>query len=356
MVAFLIEYGLFLAKTVTFVVAALLILSGVVGAVSDLRQRGKGSDDEGGIRVTHLNQNLELVKESLLDSLLTDDARKSQAKEKKKEEKAKRKAAKKNKGLEPSIPQKSKLFVLDFDGDIRASEVENMRREISAILQVAKPGDEVLVRLESPGGMVHSYGLAASQLKRISSAGLRLTVAVDKVAASGGYMMACIADKIVAAPFAVLGSIGVVAQVPNIHRLLKKHDVDVEVLTAGEYKRTLTMLGENTPEGRAKFVQELEDTHGLFKDFVRDNRRSLDLEKVATGEHWYGVQAKELGLIDDIQTSDELLLDACASAEVYLVQWQQRQTLADRLGFAVETAVQKTIDKWVQTATKTWWN
>jgi len=355
-VAFLIEYGLFLAKTVTFVAAILLIISGIVGAVSSLRERAKASDDEGGIRVSHLNESLESIKNNLLDSLLSDDARKGQAKERKREEKAKRKAAKKSKGLEPTTPQKPKLFVLDFDGDIRASAAENLRREISAILQVAKQGDEILVRLESPGGLVHSYGLAASQLKRITSAGLKLTVAVDKVAASGGYMMACIADKIVAAPFAVLGSIGVVAQVPNFHRLLKKHDVDVEVLTAGEYKRTLTVLGENTSEGRAKFIQELEDTHGLFKDFVRDNRRSLDLEKVATGEHWFGTQAKELGLVDDIQTSDELLLDACATADVYLVEWQQRQTLADRLGFAAEVAVQKTIDKWIQAATKPWWN
>lgn len=356
MIAFLTEYGLFFAKTATLVVALLIVISAVVGAVANTRARAKGGGDEGTISVTHLNKSLKSIKDDLTHSMLSEAERKAMAKQRKKEQKAERKAQKKSKGLAPSVPQKHTLYVLDFEGDLRASAAENLRREISAILQVAKQGDEVVVRLESPGGLVHSYGLAASQLKRITRAGLKLTVAVDKVAASGGYMMACIADKIVAAPFAVLGSIGVVAQVPNVHRFLKKHDVDVEVLTAGEYKRTLTVFGENTEEGRAKFIQELEDTHGLFKDFVRENRRSLDLEKVATGEHWFGVQAKELGLVDDIQTSDELLLDACASAEVYLVQWQQKQSLADRIGLAAETTVQKTIDKWIQAATHSRWS
>lgn len=354
MVALLSEYGLFLAKTVTFVVAALFVIGGVSGAVASSRRKNQaGGDDEGHISVSHLNQQLDGLKEDLQFAVLPEAARKSRLKQKKKEEKAKRKASKKAGALEAK--QKPRLYVLDFDGDMRASAVEALRREISAIMQVAEQGDEVLLRLESPGGLVHSYGLAASQLKRIHNAGLKLTVAVDKVAASGGYMMACIGDRILSAPFAVLGSIGVVAQVPNVHRLLKKHDVDVEVLTAGEYKRTLTMLGENTSEGRQKFVQELEDTHQLFKDFVQENRRSLELDKVATGEHWYGVQAKELGLVDDIQTSDEYLLEQCEQADVYLVTWQQKQKLANRLGLAMESAVEKTIDKWTQNSLSRWW-
>jgi len=352
-IALLSEYGLFLAKTITFVVAALFVIGGVSGAVASSRRKNQGGDDEGEIRVSHLNQQLDALKEDLQYAVLPESARKNLLKQKKKEDKAKRKASKKAGALE--VKQKPRLYVLDFDGDMRASAVEALRREISAIMQVAEQGDEVLLRLESPGGLVHSYGLAASQLKRIANAGLRLTVAVDKVAASGGYMMACIGDRILSAPFAVLGSIGVVAQVPNVHRLLKKHDVEVEVLTAGEYKRTLTMLGENTAEGRKKFVQELEDTHQLFKDFVHENRRSLDLAKVATGEHWYGTQAKELGLVDDIQTSDEYLLEQCANADVYLVNWQQKQKLANRLGLAMETAVENTLDKWAQSSLSRWW-
>lgn len=352
MIALLSEYGLFLAKTITFVLAALFIFAGIANAVAASRNK-KDDDDEGDIRVSHLNRTLEALKEDLQFALLPNEARKKLLKAKKKEEKAQRKASKKAGALEAK--QKSRLFVLDFDGDMRASAVEGLRREISAIIQVAEQGDEVLLRLESPGGLVHSYGLAASQLKRIADAGLRLTVAVDKVAASGGYMMACIGDRILSAPFAVLGSIGVVAQVPNVHRLLKKHDVDVEILTAGEYKRTLTTFGENTDEGRKKFLQELDETHQLFKDFVHENRRTLDLDKVATGEHWYGTQAKELGLVDDIQTSDEYLLERCEQVDVYLVNWQQKQKLVNRLGFAMESAVDKTIDKWAQSSLSRWW-
>ncbi|PKM21310.1 MAG: protease SohB, partial [Gammaproteobacteria bacterium HGW-Gammaproteobacteria-14] len=236
--------------------------------------------------------------------------------------------------------------VLDFDGDVRASAVDNLRREISAVLQIAEGKDEVLVRLESPGGMVHSYGLAASQLRRITSQGVTLTVCVDQVAASGGYMMACIADKIVAAPFAVLGSIGVVAQIPNFHRLLKKNDIDIELLTAGEYKRTLTMFGQNTDGDRAKFQEELEDTHSLFKDFVRDNRRGLDISRVATGEHWYGLRALDLGLVDELMTSDEYLLRRSKEADLFEVSWQVKRTLAERLGLGAEAAMERVVERW----------
>jgi serine protease SohB len=204
---------------------------------------------------------------------------------------------------------KKRIYVINFNGDMRASATENLRQEITAILSIAdKDKDEVVVNLESPGGMVHGYGLAASQLARIRQHNLPLTICVDKVAASGGYMMACLANTIIAAPFAIIGSIGVVAQLPNFHRLLDKWDIDYEVLTAGEYKRTLTVFGENTDAGRQKFIADLEDTHTLFKEFVSDYRPSLDIEKVATGEHWYGKQALGLGLVDKLMTSDEYLL------------------------------------------------
>jgi serine protease SohB len=224
------------------------------------------------------------------------------------------------------------LFVLDFDGDIRASAVSGLRESITALMQVVEPEDEVLVRLESGGGMVHSYGLAASQLTRLRDAGVTLTVAVDKVAASGGYMMACVADRIVAAPFAIIGSIGVVAQVPNFNRLLKDKHIDFEMHTAGAYKRTLTLFGENTDEGRAKFREDLEDTHGLFKAFVASNRPGLDIDAVATGEHWYGSQALDLKLVDAISTSDDLMLAAARDErDVYTIATREPQGLLARV-------------------------
>ncbi|MBJ9703931.1 protease SohB [Acinetobacter calcoaceticus] len=226
-----------------------------------------------------------------------------------------------------------KIFVLDFKGDIQASAVENLREEITLILATAKAGrDRVVVRLESPGGMVHGYGLAAAQLVRLRDAGFHLTICVDKVAASGGYMMACIANEIITAPFAIVGSIGVVAQVPNFNRLLKEHNVDFELYTAGQYKRTVTMFGENTPEGKAKFEEELQQTHVLFKHFVEKYRPQLNVDKVATGEHWYGEDALNLNLVDKLQTSDEYLLALLAQHDVYVINTRRKATLGEKLG------------------------
>lgn len=226
-----------------------------------------------------------------------------------------------------------KVYVLDFKGDTAASAVDNIREEITLILATAKAGrDRVVVRLESPGGMVHGYGLAAAQLVRLRDAGFQLTICVDKVAASGGYMMACIGSEIIAAPFAVVGSIGVVAQVPNFNRLLKEHHVDFELYTAGQFKRTVTMFGENTPEGKAKFEEELQQTHELFKHFVEKYRPQLNMEKVATGEHWYGRDALDLNLVDKLQTSDEYLLGLLPQHDVYVIQTRRKPTLGEKIG------------------------
>ena len=268
--------------------------------------------------------------------LLSPEAVKQLAKTEKQEKKSQSKAQKKaikeaqKEGTEAEA-ERNRVFVLDFNGDVRATEVSQLREEVTAVLSVANKGDEVLLRLESPGGVVHGYGLAASQLSRVLGQGLNLTVAVDKVAASGGYMMACIGTRILAAPFAVLGSIGVVAELPNFHRLLKKYDVDMEVMTAGEYKRTLTMFGENTDQGREKFQEEIEDVHDLFKSFVAENRPSVDVEAVSTGEAWYGQRALDRNLVDELKTSDEYLVECCDAADVFHVRFVEHKSNVDRL-------------------------
>ncbi|EPF75925.1 protease SohB [Acinetobacter rudis] len=237
-----------------------------------------------------------------------------------------------------------KVFVIDFKGDMQASAVENLREEVTLVLATAKAGrDRVVLRLESPGGMVHGYGLAAAQLVRLRDAGFHLTICVDKVAASGGYMMACIASEIYAAPFAVLGSIGVVAQVPNFNRLLKEHHVDFELYTAGQYKRTVTMFGENTAEGKEKFEEELQQTHVLFKHFVEKYRPQLNVEKVATGEHWYGEDSLKLNLVDKLQTSDEYLLGLLPQHDVYLIQTRRKPSLGEKLGLQAAQVVDQII-------------
>ncbi|MGQ7263202.1 protease SohB [Vreelandella sp. V005] len=233
------------------------------------------------------------------------------------------------------------VWVLDFHGDLKASQTERFGQEVSAIIDVAAENDEVVVRLESAGGLVHAYGLAAAQLDRLRTAGLTTTVCIDKVAASGGYLMACTAQHIKAAPFAVIGSIGVVAQVPNIHRLLKRHDIDVELLTAGKYKRTLTVLGENTEEGKAKFLEDLENTHHLFKNYVAERRPAMDIETIATGEIWYGSEALPQLLIDSVGTSEAYLVERMAEARVFTVKLEPPKTVTRKLGLAVSEGVEK---------------
>ena len=340
MVELLAEYGLFLAEAVTVVVAILIVFGGIASSSMSRRQ-----DDHGHVKVTHLNETFEDMADILKEAVLTKDQLKDEEKAQKKKEKEEKKAAKKKKPDADEKPEKKRVFVLDFDGDMQAGGVEALGTEITALLTMATEKDEVVIRLESPGGQVHAYGLAASQLSRIVDKKIPFTACVDKVAASGGYMMACVADKIVAAPFSILGSVGVVAELPNFNKVMKKYDVDYDVYTAGAYKRTVTMLGENTEAGKAKFVEELESTHVLFKDMVAKNRPQLDIEKVATGEHWYGSQAKELGLVDELKTSDDYLYEASKNADVYEISYEVKQTMADKLGFAAEKAATRSLTR-----------
>ena len=350
---FLFEYLMFLAQAATVVVALLVVIS----SLASLGSRGQPKTNEGRLRIHKLNDRIRDLKYSLessvIDSDLVKKARKQEAKEESKKNKKAKKEQKKalrnsktgneeqNKELEGT---EKRAFVILFEGDVKASSLDNLRLEITALLTLANEADEVVVCIESPGGMVHSYGLAASQLERIKAKGIPLTVAVDKVAANGGYLMASVADKIIAAPFALLGSIGVVAQIPNVHKLLKKNDVDVELLTAGKYKRTLSIFGENTEEGRQKFMEEIEDVHLLFQEFVINNRPELDIDKVATGEAWYGKRALDLNLVDQLLTSDEYIVDLCSERSVYQVEWEINKSPVDKFLGKVNGTLDKVHD------------
>jgi serine protease SohB len=323
---FLSEYGMFLAKAATLVVALLVVVGGVVA----LARRGEGQpESRGRLDIRHLNEDYDSMALALKAATLSKKAFKQARKEQKARDKQQEKTTRR------------RVFVLNFHGDIRASALASLREEVTAVLTVAQPEDEVVLRLESAGGLVHAYGLAAAQLLRIRDRRIKLTVAVDKVAASGGYMMACLAERIIAAPFAVLGSIGVIAQLPNFNRLLKKHDVDFEQFMAGEFKRTVTIFGENTDQARRKFQEEIEDAHALFKDFVKTHRPSVDLERVATGEHWYGTRALEGRLVDELRTSDDYLLDASASADLYEVTYTGKKPWLARLLAHTSQALQR---------------
>jgi len=341
-VEFISIYGLFLAKvaTVVIAIAALALL-----AVSLGQRKGQ---QKGELQLTDLGEQYREMQREMRLARMGAAEQKSWSKQFKKQNKADEKLKKHRAKSGAVEASKVCLYVLDFKGSMDAHEVTSLREEISAVLAVATPQDEVLLRLESPGGVVHGYGLAASQLERFRKNGIRLTVAVDKVAASGGYMMACVADRIVAAPFAIIGSIGVVAQIPNFHRLLQKNEIDVELHTAGQFKRTLTLFGENTEQGREKFREELNETHELFKQFVSQQRPSLDIDSVATGEHWFGSQAKDKGLIDAVGTSDELLIAEMENHDVVGVRFTRRKRLLDRFTGSAAESVDRLLLRWWQ--------
>jgi serine protease SohB len=323
MTQFFAEYGLFLLKVATIVVAIVVVI--VVGASASR----KASHD--GLEVEHLNKKFRKTADILLQAVSKKGERKELAKIRKKEDKAEQKDA----------TSRPRSFVIDFKGDLKATAVPSLREEVTAILEVAREGDEVILRLENHGGMVHEHGLAASQLVRIRDHGIPLVACVDKVAASGGYLMACVASKIYAAPFAILGSIGVLAQIPNFNRMLDSHGVDFEQVTAGKYKRTVTLFGKNTDEDRAKLKEELEEVHALFKNAIVTYRPDLDLDKVATGEHWLGTRALELGLADELRTSDEVLTERAAERDLYLVSYKIKPPLQKRLAGNVDAALER---------------
>ncbi len=318
MAEFLLEYGLFLAKALTLVAAVAAVVALSVGM-------SRREAQPGSLTVEKLNDRFRHLRLQLGHALLSRaDRRREQ-----REEKKRQKAAAQDGG------ERRRVFVVDFKGDIRATAVAALREEISAILGVARPTDEVVLRLENFGGAVHEHGLAASQLMRLRAKGIPLTAIVDKGAASGGYLMACVANHIVAAPFAVIGSIGVIAQLPNFHRALEARGVDFEQVTAGRYKRTVTMFGRTTDADRAKLREELEDVHALFKQVVATHRPGLDVEAVATGEHWYGTRALDLRLVDALETSDDYLHRVAETSDLYRVHYRARPTLQQRVLTAV---------------------
>lgn len=333
MANFLSSYGLFLAKSITVVVAIIFVVGIIVSIIQ--RSTGRAKDR---IQVKNLNDKFKDLRHDLQQEVLA-------KKEFKKLVKTEKKADKK----EPDATRK-KIWVLDFKGDINATAVQALREEITAILTVATPEDQVVLRLESSGGIYHSYGFAASQLQRLKDKTIPLTIIVDNIAASGGYMMACVADRLLAAPFAVVGSIGVITQLPNFNKLLKKSNIDYEEITAGEFKRTLTMFGKNTEKGRKKVVEQVEDAHSLFKQFITRHRAQVDISQVATGEYWYASRALELKLVDALMTSDDFLLAASAEADLFAVTFEHHKTLKERVSSVIELTFKRALDAIWQTA------
>ncbi len=327
MFEFASEYLFFLLKIITVVIALVYIFS--VLSSAKVKKQGKGH-----LSVKNLSKSFKSMGLQINKSHLSVKEFKKLLKEEKKQDK---KASKSK--------DKDAVFVLDFMGDVQATGDVKLKEEINAILSSKLKCKEVVLKMESRGGSAYAYGLCAAELKRLVDNGINLTVCIDKVAASGGYLMSCVATKIIAAPWAIVGSIGVIAQLPNFHKLLKKNDIDIELHTAGEFKRTLTSLGKNTAEGRKKFISELQELHTVFKDFVSENRSQIDTKKVATGEVWQGNKAQELGLIDDIGTSNDYLIQLSEKYDLYEIDYVINQTIGDKFSFAAQTVIERSVNK-----------
>ena len=325
----LLELALFASKAIIVFLIIFFLLITFFMLLAKSREKIK----EGRLHVKNLNKKYAEATETILSETLSKKLFKKSLKEKKAAEKVKAASEEKAKNI----------YVINFHGDIKASAVTTLSEEITAILNVANPEDEVVVKIESAGGIVHGYGLAAAQLMRIRAQQIPLTVTIDKIAASGGYLMACVANKILCAPFAIIGSIGVIVQLPNLHRYLKNKSIDFEQLTAGEYKRTITVFGENTEEGREKLKHELEDVHHLFKQLIMEHRQQIDIQKVATGEHWLGTQALGLNLVDEIKTSDDYLLECSKQAQVFEIAFEVKKPLLSKLSATANLLKEKAL-------------
>ena len=336
---FLFDYGIFLLKTITSVAAILIVFAGLIALAS----KG-GGKHKGKLIVKKCNDHYQDLTDALQAKALSKKAYKKYCKQQKQILRKKDKKIKDPHKIDDNTVNKRRIFIIDFQGDLRASGVTSLQEEINAITQVATTQDEVLVRLESPGGMVPHYGLAASQLQRLRDQNIPLTIAVDKVAASGGYMMAAVGERILAAPFAIIGSIGVLAQLPNFHRLLNKHHIDFEQVSAGEHKRTLTVFGKNTTQGREKLQAELTEIHDLFKQHIKTYRPQLDIDKLATGEYWCGKKALNLLLVDHIQTSDDYLMNHKETCDLIHVQYHIKKSLSKRLSQSTNALLKTTFD------------
>lgn len=297
---------------VSFVVKVAAVVMGLIIIMAFAMKNKSGQK----ISVKNLNDRFKDYKKLLQEEWLDKKDKKKLVKEEKKP---------------TDYSKKSRSYVLQFKGDIKASGVDNLKECINAVLTVATKDDEVILDLESPGGMVHGYGLVASQIQRLKDAGIQVTICVDKIAASGGYMIACLADKIIAAPFSIIGSVGVVASVPNFNKLIKKNDVDYYQMTAGRYKRTMSLFGEITEEAKQKFKEELEETHVLFKNHIKKFRPKVDVEAIATGEHWYGTRAQELAMIDELGTLDSYVFQQTSQRLVLEVSHVPKKTVAQKL-------------------------
>lgn len=240
-------------------------------------------------------------------------------------------------GKSEGIVRKTAVL-LSFNGDINATEVIEFGRAVSMIVQMKDLVSEVYIIINSGGGVVNGYGLLASEIERLHYSEIETYALIDQVAASGGYMAACVANHVVAAPFAYIGSIGVVSEMPNFNQILSDNGINIEQHTAGKSKRTVTPLGKITDEDRNEFKKKLERIHRSFINHVSHYRNINDADEnknsiIFSGDYWIAEETVELelGLVDEISTSQEFLLDKMKEYNIIEITFQENKTKKSKL-------------------------
>lgn len=167
----------------------------------------------------------------------------------------------------------------------------------------------IVLRVDSPGGTVAASEEIATYVKECEKP---VVVSVGDVGASGAYMISSQADSIWANPGSSVGSIGVIAQIPNVSGLLDMVGVEFQTFTAGEYKDAGSAYRDLTKEEEALIQGEVEEAYDQFIDIVAEGRglERAKVEELAIGWTWSGVRAKELGLVDEVGTYRDALEDA----------------------------------------------
>ncbi len=226
-----------------------------------------------------------------------------------------------------------RLAVLRFQGlrDLNASGDQRLSEAIDEVLVNRDHFEEAVVIIDSPGGTTHGYGHAYALLERLSASGLKVTACIDRIGASGGYLMALPADRILAGPFAIVGSVGVVAGIPNVKRLLEEKGVSYRLFVAGDKKRVVHFADDDGPEVREYMDEKLAGIHTQFLQAVEKHRGDrVKLDEVRSGDHWSAEESVEkgLGLVDELQTSAEYLLER--NREVALVMIERRVDITER--------------------------
>lgn len=225
--------------------------------------------------------------------------------------------------------------VLRFEGDTMATGRQDFARMVDEVLHNKERIQRVIVVVNSPGGGVSVYGQMFAGMERMRNAGVDVTACVDTYAASGGYLMSVPAQRIIAAPFAMVGSIGVVSEFMNFNKLLRRLGVEPMTITAGELKRTVTPLSEVTEENKAAYKAQLEAIHRQFIAVVK-KYREVDADRVCTGNHWTAAESVELklNLVDGLATSQEYLFEANQTEDLVTISKLQNPYEKSVLGLA----------------------